>query len=642
MEKYMNAVNLNDLTYDELKAAYASLLAQLQALQQENERLRAQLSCFTQESQPIATQTVLSLNERVELFRRLFHGRDDVFARRWYSVTTKKSGYQPVCANDRNYTLCNKKKYKCAECPHRMFAALTYRDLYNHLVGQNAHGCDVIGIYPMLPDNTCYFLCVDFDDKSCEHGYKDDVSAFVRVCRDWATVCAVERSRSGNGAHVWIFFSHPVPAAKARKLGYTLLSEAMNRSGLISFKSFDRFFPNQDYLPDGGFGNLVALPLQGLARKYGNSVFVDDSYQMYPDQWAYLQSLHRMSETEIDDILRTHHVPLELSTTNEETPWKQPRIETCQPHTLPQRIQIRKSNQLYIPYANLTPGAVNYFRRLSSFRNPEFYARQAMRLPTFSTPRIITCSEMVTNQDTGAKEMSLPRGCEETVMEFFQQNNVEVLIADKTNRGQDIDVSFNGELRPEQIAAIDQLSIHDTGVLSATTAFGKTVAAIGLIAKLKVNTLILVHTQALQTQWIERLHEFLHLEYTHIEEPRKRGRKKKISPFGTTGALHGWVDVVTIQSCTSQEEAPELLHQYGMVIVDECHHVSAVSFEQVLKSVTAKRVYGLTATPYAKTVCIPLSSCSVETFVIKPMLPRNDYRNPSIVISSRALHPIEI
>lgn len=588
------------MTYEELLAAHAALNEEVMKLRIENAQLRSRLGMEPSDEKREEPASPLSLQGRMDLFRSLFKGREDVFARRWYSPTSKKSGYQPVCANEWNRSLCDKKKYKCAECPNRRFSALSYHDVYKHLVGQDEHGCDVIGVYAILSNHTCNFLCVDFDDKSCEHGYKEDVTAFVRVCSDWKVACSVERSRSGNGAHVWMFFERPILAAKARKLGFTLLSEAMNRCGRISFKSFDRFFPNQDQVPEGGLGNLVALPLQGLARKFGNSVFVDENFQMYPDQWSYLQSVHRMTEAEVDAVLQAHHATVELSATSEDEPWRQPQAEPVRPHALPQRIHLHKSDRIYIPYENLPGGTVNYLRRLASFHNPEFYSRQALRLPTFATPRVITCSEMVQEATTGAKEVAMPRGCEEAVLEYFRQNKVEVQMDDRTTEGTEIDATFTGSLWREQAEAVESLIRQNTGVLSATTAFGKTVTAIGLIARLRVNTLILVHTQALQAQWIERLNEFLHIEYTPEDEPRKRGRKKKFSPFGTTGALPGLVDVITLQSCTSKEEACPLLQNYGMVIVDECHHISAVSFEQVLKAVTARRVYGLTATPIRK------------------------------------------
>ena len=270
----------------------------------------------------------LSLQEKVELFRRVFQGREDVFAKRWHSEATRKSGYQPVCEREWNREFCDKRKYKCTECPNRLFSKLSYEYIYHHLAGKDELGRDVVGLYPLLLDNTCYFLCTDFDDKSCEHGFKNDVLAFVSICREWDIPYYIERSRSGNGAHVWIFFDLPIIASKARKLGKTILAEAMNKDSHISFKSYDRFFPNQDCLPEGGFGNLVALPLQGKARKNGNSIFVDDKFQPFTDQWEVLLNIKKISEQVLDQILKAHSNSLgDLTKSSENKPWEVPSTE---------------------------------------------------------------------------------------------------------------------------------------------------------------------------------------------------------------------------------------------------------------------------------------------------------------------------
>ena len=273
------------------------LLERIKDLEAENAELRKRLGKDVTpiEKKPTAMQN-LSLQEKVDLFRSLFKGREDVFARRWYSKTSGKAGYQPVCQNEWT-PLCDKRTFKCADCSNREFSSLTDNDIYRHLEGKDADGRDVIGLYVLNEDNTCHLLCTDFDDKNCEHGYQNDVLAFVDVCKSWNIPCSVERSRSGNGAHVWIFFDVPVLAVKARRLGNAILTEAMSRNGKIGFKSYDRFFPNQDKIPEGGLGNLVALPLQGNARKHGNSVFVDEDFEPYPDQWEILLIVGKLSET---------------------------------------------------------------------------------------------------------------------------------------------------------------------------------------------------------------------------------------------------------------------------------------------------------------------------------------------------------
>ena len=385
-----------------------NVLAQrIQELEKENARLKAILdkngieykylehrTCETNQTEvtPVSTYQ-FTLQEKVAIYQNLFQGRDDVFARRWYSSTTQKSGYKPVCKREWNHEFCDKRKYKCADCPSRQFAPLTYNDYFNHLAGKDTWGRDVIGLYPIRKDNTCCFLCTDFDDKSCEHGYKNDVLAFVSVCQTWNVPCYIERSRSGNGAHVWIFFETPVTAFKARKLGNAILTEAMNSDAHLSFKSYDRFFPNQDTLPEGGLGNLVALPLQGMARRKGNSVFVDENFNAYADQWNVLSQIQKLSETDLDLLLRQHIVPAlgELSKTSEAKPWEAPQIDVTQTDNYPRQIVLTRANMLYVPLANLSAKCVNVFKRIAAFRNPEFYDKQGMRLSTYNIPRIISC-----------------------------------------------------------------------------------------------------------------------------------------------------------------------------------------------------------------------------------------------------------
>ena len=543
----------------------------------------------------------LSLEEKVDVFRNLFKGREDVFARRWYSRTSGKSGYQPVCRNEWDMKLCDKKKYKCTECPNRSFKPLEYEDIYRHLEGKSPEGQDVIGSYAILADNTCNFLCADFDDKSCKHGYKKDVLAYVGVCKKWDVPCSIERSRSGHGAHVWIFFEQPLPASKARRLGNMILTEATERYERMTFKSYDRFFPNQDRLPEGGFGNLVALPLQGKARKEGNSVFVDENFVAYEKQWNYLLEIKRISEVAVDAILAKHETASELgelSTTSESKPWETPSPQKIAHNDFPTNPILIRSNMLYIPLQGFSAKAVNHLKRIASFKNPEFYARQGMRLSTYNIPRIISCADMEEDY------IALPSGCEDAVITLLESNKVAYRMEDKTNQGENIDVEFKGELREEQRAAIASLTVYNNGILNATTAFGKTVTAIGLIAERKVNTLILVHTKALLDQWKSRLEEFLQIDFTEDNLPKKRGRKRVFSPFGTLdskgNSLHGKVDIALMQSCLEDDGVKPFVRNYGMLVVDECHHVSAVNFERVLKYANARYVYGLTATAIRK------------------------------------------
>ena len=577
------------------------LLGRIKELEAENAELRKRLGedVTPIEKPPTAMQN-LSLQEKVDLFRSLFKGREDVFARRWYSKTSGKAGYQPVCQNEWT-PLCDKRTFKCADCPNRQFSPLTDNDVYRHLEGKDADGRDVIGLYVLNEDNTCHLLCTDFDDKNCEHGYQNDVLAFIDVCKSWSIPCSVERSRSGSGAHVWIFFETSVLAVKARRLGNAILTEAMNRNGKIGFKSYDRFFPNQDTMPEGGLGNLVALPLQGNARKHGNSVFVDEDFEPYPDQWEFLLNVGKLSEQLLEDILkRTSSIQSlgELSKTSERKPWEVPLPTKIERTDFLSEVIITRSNMLYIPLNQLSSKVLNHLKRIASFQNPEFYSKQALRLSTYQTPRIISCA------DIDDEYLALPRGCEDAVITLLREKDVPYRIEDKSNHDKPISVQFNGVLRNNQQEAVNVLASNNNGVLSATTAFGKTVTAIGLIARRGINTLILVHTKALLDQWVKALDQFLTIDTIPEENEGKRKRRKSLSSIGTLSStgnkLYGIIDIALMQSCISDNDVKPFVKEYGMVIADECHHVSAVNFEQILKAVNASYVYGLTATPIRK------------------------------------------
>ena len=471
--------------------------------------------------------------------------------------------------------------------------SLTDKDIYKHLSGEDSYGRDVVGIYPMLTDEACLFLCADFD----EENFKSDVTAFRKTCEEFDIPISVEISRSGNGAHAWIFFEEPVSASVARKLGSGVLTKTMEQSNL-SFKSYDRFFPNQDTMPKGGFGNLVALPLQGNARKNGNSLFVDKDFIPYSDQWAYLGSVQKLSSERVDElvsVLCKSGDLGELISDKEDKPWETKRQIVLSVEEYPESLEIVYSNMLYVPTKDLSAGLINKIKRLAAFKNPDFYRSQAMRLPIYNKPRIVCTAEIFDEY------IALPRGCEDALVDLFSGTKTNVSITDKTNRGTEIPVDFNGILREEQQPAADALLEHNIGVLSATTAFGKTVVASYLIGERKANTLVLVHTQSLMTQWQKSLEQFLNINIAPPEKPKGRGRRKVWSPIGVLGAgkntLNGIVDVAVMQSLVSEDEVKKLVRNYGMIIVDECHHVSAVNFEKILKYANAKYVYGLTATP---------------------------------------------
>ncbi len=518
--------------------------------------------------------------EKIALFRSLFRGREDVYSKRWENAAKSKAGYAPVCANEWVPRICDKPRVKCGACPNQAFREVTDEAIDGHLRGRHT-----IGVYPMLADDTCRFLAADFDKAS----WRRDAGAFLEACRSKDVPAALERSRSGNGGHVWIFFAEPVPAVLARRLGAHLITETMERNPDIGFASYDRFFPSQDTVPAGGFGNLIALPLQGAPREDGNSVFLDDSFEPHADQWAFLSSMRRLAPAEAAAIAdeagrqgRVVGLRLPLGDEDDE-PWRAaPSRQRPLPRIagpLPKRIDAVLSDQIYVPRASLPPGLVNRLMRLAAFQNPAFYSAQAMRLSTFGIPRIVACAELLSHH------IGLPRGCGEALKGLLDELGVSLDMRDERNPGRPIETTFLGSLTAEQQSAADALLPYETGVLSAATGFGKTVVAASVIAARKTNTLVLVHRRQLMEQWIARLAAFLDLPATAIGQIGG-GRRKP----------GGIVDVSVIQSLVRKGEVNDIIADYGHLVVDECHHVSAVSFEAVARRAKATYVLGLSAT----------------------------------------------
>ncbi len=527
-----------------------------------------------------------SSDEKIQLFRSLFRGREDVYPRRWESMKTGRSGYSPVCRHEWVPGICEKPRVKCGDCSAREFLPISDEVIRDHLVGHEPNDTRdfAIGIYPLLRDETCQFLAVDFDKQS----WSDDARAFVDTCQENGIPAFLERSRSGNGAHVWIFFTAPVPAGEARKVGAWMLTETMESHPEIGFESYDRLFPNQDTLPTGGFGNLIALPLQGRSRKSGNSVFVDSDLAPFEDQWLYLSRVDRLTAQVVQEMSREawdrgRVVPVRRVLAEEsDRPWKMPvhdpgriRIDG----QLPSQIDVVLANQMYVPKRDLPPALITRLIRLAAFQNPEFYSAQAMRLSTYGKPRVISCA-----QDF-PEHIGLPRGCEAEATELLRSLGIQLQVEDNREVGTPLEVRFRGTLDVHQEKAVEKLCQHEIGVLVAPTAFGKTVVAARMIAERGRNTLVVVHRQQLLEQWLERLATFLDVDPNQLG--RVGGGKRQ-----PTGAI----DVALIQSLVRRGEVNDLVAGYGHLIVDECHHLSAVSFEAVARASCATFVLGLTAT----------------------------------------------
>jgi superfamily II DNA or RNA helicase len=559
----------------------------LAALQAENARLIALLENHGiewQRPQPavlIARESEssrLSTDEKVALFRRLFRGRTDVYPIRWESKTSAKSGYAPACANEWRPEVCEKPRIKCGDCSNRLLIPLSDTVIYGHLAGEHT-----VGVYPLLEDDCCYFLAADFD----ESDWRDDASAFMQSCAELGVPAALEISRSGQGAHVWVFFASRVSARDARCLGAAIISHTCSRTRQLKLESYDRLFPNQDTMPKGGFGNLIALPLQKWPRERGCSVFVDAELRPYADQWAFLASINPMAVHDIaPTILRaTGGVhPLDVTFTDDEdlaTPWNRDNTSSKQlAGPMPKVLVVTLANLVYFEKAQLPQTLANRLIRLAAFQNPEFYKAQAMRMSVWDKPRIIG------NAVNYPQHIALPRGCLDTVLDLLRDNGIGCDLRDERFGGKPIDVSFVGTLRLDQEAAVAEMLNHDTGVLCAPTAFGKTVTAAAMIARRGVNTLVLVHRTELLTQWQQRLQAFLGL-----------GKGVVGTIGGGKAKPTGKIDIAVMQSVSRQGEVNPLVETYGQVIVDECHHVGAASFDAILKQTKAKYVMGLTATP---------------------------------------------
>ena len=434
-----------------------------------------------------------------------------------------------------------------------------------------------------MEDDSCYFLAVDFDEAE----WRDDARAFMQSCDELGVPAALEISRSGKGAHAWVFFAGRVSARDARRLGTAIISHTCARTRQLHLTSYDRLFPNQDTMPKGGFGNLIALPLQKAPREMGFSVFVDAYLSPYPDQWAFLASIRPMAAHDIEPtVLRaTGGVhPLDVTFIDDEdlaTPWKRestPNRKLAAP--VPKSLRVTLANLIYFEKAQLPQALANRLIRLAAFQNPEFYKAQAMRMSVWDKPRVIGCAENY------PQHIALPRGCLDAALSLLRDNGIACDLKDERFSGTSLAVAFVGTLRIDQETAVSAMLQHDAGVLCAPTAFGKTVTAAAMVARRGVNTLVLVHRTELLKQWQERLQAFLGV-----------GKGVVGTIGGGKARPTGRIDIAVMQSLSRQGEVNPLVEDYGQIIVDECHHVGAVSFDAILKQAKAKYVLGLTATP---------------------------------------------
>ena len=546
-------------------------------------------------------------------FFYMFWGRQDVYAKRSVNKETGKAAYYPQCNNFWT-NVCHKKikdGVSCKDCKNRSYKLITKKDILNHLQGNAYNASDVIGVYPLLSNGTCRFMVFDFDnhDKRAEEKdfaniddtWIEEVEAMREICVLNGIEPLVERSRSGKGAHIWIFFDKPIAASLVRKFGFTLLDKGAEQVNLKSFKYYDRMLPAQDSLPDdGSVGNLIALPLQGKALLDGNSAFVDGNWNAYPNQWKIMFNKPRLSQEFLEEKIKewsnsVNDIDVNTDEDDREKPWD--RVWHFNKNNVDGKLHITLSNGIYVDNTNLKASIQNKIRRMAAISNPIFYKNQVIGTSNYDTSRWIYLGK-----DHLSGYIQIPRGLYDELLEHVNQTDINYEIEDERQQGRNINVAFHGELRPEQDMALKGLTKYDNGILYATTAFGKTVVSSAIIAQKKVNTLIILESSALMEQWKEALDKFLNINEELPTYETKTGRvRKRKSLIGTLQGVHdsmtGIIDIAMAGSLCKKGEYHKLLNQYGLVIVDECHHSASETIANILKEIKAKYVYGVTATP---------------------------------------------
>ena len=542
-----------------------------------------------------------------DFFMMFCRGRKDLYDLRYTNPKTGKNGYYTQCFNrwDRGCHIQKKDGVRCKDCELRAYKPVTLPLIKAHMNGTDPNGNDVVAIYPMLENNLCQLLVFDFDNHAkgaeqedyanTDDRWKEEINALRRICKNLDVDAVVERSRSGRGAHLWIFFKEMIPARLARKFGFALLEKGAESVNLKSFKYYDRMIPTQDALPEGGLGNVIALPLQGMALKFGNSAFVDENWNAYEDQLKVLAGTRRLTRHEIEDYLSLWYSTGFTSEDNgTDAPWdKNSEIEAGSVKGV---VRIVLADRIYIDSSGMSNKTKRQLRRMATFSNKQYFQNQAMDMPNYDESRFIYLGS-----DEG-KYIVLPRGLREDIQKKFDNAGIRYKIEDKRTQGRELNISFKGELRESQIPAAETMLENETGILHAATAFGKTVVCCDMIARRGISTLILVDRADLMNQWIKRLDEFLDIDEELPEYQTKTGRTRKRKSLignlqGAHDTLTGIVDVAMIRSLKKKDGFHPMLKEYAQVYFDECHHAASESAIEVLQEINAKYVYGVTATP---------------------------------------------
>ena len=513
-------------------------------------------------ARPPGVDSNFSSREKIKLFRTLFRGREDVYAVFWFNERTGKKGYSPACEDP----------WRSREGEPKKYLPLTDDVIRSHLTGER-----IIGVYPLLRDDTCWFLACDFD----EGGWALDASAFLNICKDYGVPAYLERSRSGNGGHVWIFFSAPVTATSARQLGIRLLKETMVLRAEIDLASYDRFFPSQDFLPRAGFGNLIALPLQKKCRALGNTEFLnldESELRPWPDQWSFLSQIKRLEPSQVDALLKKIP-PLSVGPGNPGA--VTPTIRRKYPS--PKQISCVLGATLSIEKSGIPPWLLAQIKQLALLHNPQFYEREKLRLSTWRIPRFIRCYE------EDASHLHLPRGSVEELKEIAEEADTELVVTDQRPLLEKLSLEFVGSLTPKQMNAVQAVLSDDMGVLIAPPGAGKTVMGCFAVAERNVPTLILAHRKPILDQWRTQLGNLLGLSSRLVGQVG-----------GGRNHQTGVIDLGMMQSLKRFDDLEAFFSKYGFIIVDECHHLPAFTFEACVKRAPVRYILGLTATPYRR------------------------------------------
>lgn len=560
----------------------AALLSEIEALRTENARLRSLFGldrpARQQHAEPwepmlfpapagrqMAAGTAVDRHStpeaKIALFSSLFAGREDVYARRWESTGTGKAGWSPAVVGG----------WTNAKKPGREYEPLTADVVGSHLAG-GVH----VGLYPLLHGDACRLLACDFDGT----GWALDALAYLDAARSIGVPVALERSRSGDGAHAWTFFSGPVPAASARRLGIHILRDAMGARAELDLSSYDRLFPTQDLMPKGSFGNLIALPLHGECRRRGTTVFLDPAtIEPYDDQWAFLAAVPRISPEAVSSLTETLGP---VAAGPDDTRYRPSRARASQENP-PERIRAELRAMLEIDRIGVPPSLLAALKHLASLHNPAYYEKERLRFSTWNTPRFLRCYRETVDR------LLLPRGVQDQAERIVADAGSKLDIVNGCSRPEPIEVALVADLTALQAESLEALSAHDLGVLVGPPGSGKTVIACALIARRRLPTLVIVDRQPLVEQWRDRLKQHLGIDAKQVGQ----------LGGGRTRAK-GFIDIAMAQSLARREDLVEVTGGYGLVIVDECHHVPAVTFERFVRQIPVRGWLGLTATPYRR------------------------------------------